>query len=99
MIAPDAGTSWSEWAVRQRQPGGTAIAWVWAPDARTADEVAGRGGGWHTPGEDRTVNPCAEHQQLADGTEFSAIVPDEARCRATRAGRLAASQANLDPDT
>ena len=34
--------------------------------------------------------PRAQHQQRAEGTEFAAVVVSEARCRATRAGQLAA---------
>ena len=46
------GTASTEWCVRQRTPGGYAIAWVRADDAADAAAIAnrrlGRRGGWRT---------------------------------------------------
>ena len=93
---------WPEWAVRQREPGGIAIAWVLAPDATTAariaDEVAGRRGGWRTPGLDREVYLRSEHQQKAYGHEYTAIILDQEACRRTRAGRMALASPQIDLD-
>ena len=95
-------TEWPEWAVRQTEPGGIAIAWVHAPDAvtatRIADEVAGRRGGWRTPGPDRETYLRSEHQARAQGHEYTALVLDEDTSRRTRSGRIALASLQQELD-
>ena len=92
---------WPEWAGRQREPAGIAIAWVHAPDpttaARIADEVAGRRGGWRAAGPDREVYLRSHHQDRTHGHEYTAIVLDLQACRRTEAGRRALASLQIDP--